>query len=491
NAKENKFFFQHGSKLHSYGRDKAPYPLSYNREVMELSLMDRSLMIETHKSVSFVDFNGKLPKRCLDVGTGMGDWVIEASKSWPDCTFVGFDLVNVQIPLETLPSSIADRIQWVYGNLLRISSHSKTRSSTTYIFTTWDLRSLRMEDDAIFPILPRWFTEPLHARSRVSPQEGSHEYELLEMLYYDVFNNRLVNATPTAIMSVHFSIYFGQVVSPPVATFSMPPLAPLTPAPFEISVSTQLRDFSDYKMDPDAGGFLPQVQVDTSDFSLPNSLSTSSESTAHSTFSESSTSTVASQSSEASGGGPASEGTAPPRPAPPPHRTPPARATRARRAPVQLGKAHTLELFPRAGRRALCEHSPSMQLYRALWIVLGMKEAMFEELMVRVARGDGVLAAYGWGAGAGADSEAAAGAVRGAPGAVQEVRGVDVMVRIALWNSLVLQGWPFPRRDPLSKAEQMEEERLRQEILEARQAANEEELKDVVRSVRVIVGQKM
>lgn len=36
NKKENQFIMQHGSKLHAYGRDKAPYPLSYNREVLEL-----------------------------------------------------------------------------------------------------------------------------------------------------------------------------------------------------------------------------------------------------------------------------------------------------------------------------------------------------------------------------------------------------------------------------------------------------------------------
>lgn len=36
NKKENQFVFSHGSKLHAYGRDKAPYPFSYNRDVLEL-----------------------------------------------------------------------------------------------------------------------------------------------------------------------------------------------------------------------------------------------------------------------------------------------------------------------------------------------------------------------------------------------------------------------------------------------------------------------
>lgn len=34
--REDKWILQYGSKLHSLGRDKAPYPLSYNREVLEM-----------------------------------------------------------------------------------------------------------------------------------------------------------------------------------------------------------------------------------------------------------------------------------------------------------------------------------------------------------------------------------------------------------------------------------------------------------------------
>ena len=34
--KHDKWIIQYGTKLHSYARDKAPYPLSYNREVLEM-----------------------------------------------------------------------------------------------------------------------------------------------------------------------------------------------------------------------------------------------------------------------------------------------------------------------------------------------------------------------------------------------------------------------------------------------------------------------
>lgn len=65
----------------------------------------------------------------------LGTWTIDAAKQWPDATFVslpshppavimshdamqvGFDLVDVQIKLDYLEPSMAERIQWVHGNL--------------------------------------------------------------------------------------------------------------------------------------------------------------------------------------------------------------------------------------------------------------------------------------------------------------------------------------------------------------------------------------
>ena len=45
-------------------------------------------------------------------------WTIDAARKWPDTTFVGFDLVNVQFPLNHLESHVARRITWEHGNLL-------------------------------------------------------------------------------------------------------------------------------------------------------------------------------------------------------------------------------------------------------------------------------------------------------------------------------------------------------------------------------------
>ena len=33
--RENQFVFQKGSKLHAFARDKAPYPYSYDKEVLD------------------------------------------------------------------------------------------------------------------------------------------------------------------------------------------------------------------------------------------------------------------------------------------------------------------------------------------------------------------------------------------------------------------------------------------------------------------------
>ena len=62
--------------------------------------------------------------------------------------------------------------------------------------------------------------------------------------------------------------------------------------------------------------------------------------------------------------------------------------------------------------------------------------------------------------------------------------------RVSLWCSLNELGWPFPPRDPLSKAEIIEEERIRDAMLDARRYAPPEELSTPCRSIRVITGYK-
>lgn len=65
-----------------------------------------------------------------------------------------------------------------------------------------------------------------------------------------------------------------------------------------------------------------------------------------------------------------------------------------------------------------------------------------------------------------------------------------MQARISLWCSLEDMGWESPPREPLSKAELVEEERLRESMIEARKLATMEELLAVCRSVRVAIGRK-
>ena len=63
--------------------------------------------------------------------------------------------------------------------------------------------------------------------------------------------------------------------------------------------------------------------------------------------------------------------------------------------------------------------------------------------------------------------------------------------RVSHWCSLDNLGWPLPAREPLSKAELIEEKRLYDNMIEARKHATVEELQIPCRSIRVVLGYKM
>jgi SAM-dependent methyltransferase len=123
--KESQFIYKYGQKLHSFEPEKVPYPMSYSKDVLELEHLDvRFVKYLREGSVSFFDFpEEERPERCLDIGCGTGSWVIEAAKEWPKCDFIGLDLVNMQIPLNILDSSVRERIQWIHGNFLTSRLH--------------------------------------------------------------------------------------------------------------------------------------------------------------------------------------------------------------------------------------------------------------------------------------------------------------------------------------------------------------------------------
>lgn len=66
-----------------------------------------------------------------------------------------------------------------------------------------------------------------------------------------------------------------------------------------------------------------------------------------------------------------------------------------------------------------------------------------------------------------------------------------MQTRISFWASLTERGFKLPLKEPLTKAEHIEEERIHKAIKEAMQSASEEDLQTPCRSVRVIIGFKL
>ncbi|TCD65656.1 hypothetical protein EIP91_002329 [Steccherinum ochraceum] len=446
------------------------------------------------------------------------DWVIDAAKRWPQCTFVGYDLVNVQIPLHCLDEDIANRIQWVHGNILR-QRLPYDDDEFDYIHVEgmafaipelkWNSvfeemnRVLRpggvvevVEEDAMFPVLPRWFTGPLHAQfkrpsahfpdgtqrsllpSPTTSETLSHDHALLEVLFNAVFENRFLNPLPTSVLPGYFTSIFSHVISPPVFSFPIPPFAPLTPLPGELDSSSLL--FND-DAEPSTL-FLPDVPPEprlsvssiTSDTPFLDTLPTlvNSDFMTASDFrnldpQERSPSTTTQQSDNSGDSS--------------------SRPPKAQRQSVaafmipdmndRIGDESVVEIIQTPQIASFEEHSLFMHLYRAVGTVLALREAMWEELSNIIKKEPDSLQIHGWDASDFKDDRSRL----KFDALIDRYKG-DMHVRISLWHSLTKQGWPYPLRDPLSKAELVEEERMRRAILEARKSATEEELKTPCRN---------
>ena len=66
----------------------------------------------------------------------------------------------------------------------------------------------------------------------------------------------------------------------------------------------------------------------------------------------------------------------------------------------------------------------------------------------------------------------------------------DMRARMSMWYSMTQLGYTLPRREPLEKAELLEEERRRKAILDARALAREEDFDVPCRIIRVFIGFK-
>ncbi|KAF9502371.1 S-adenosyl-L-methionine-dependent methyltransferase [Pleurotus eryngii] len=521
-----------GRLYHRYDPEKAPYPLCYDRQVLELEALDNRLMKHLKGSTSFINFSEGPPQRSLDLGCGTGTWVIDAAKEWPDCSFVGFDLVNVQISLRGLDPSITRRIRWVHGNFLTTKlpfeddefDHVHIQSIARGVpESKWGVlfeevnRVLRpggaveiIEDDIIFPVLPRWFTAPLRARPRrassvhfpggpprdLSPppslSKDMHDHSLLESLFRSVFGSRFINLKPTAVLPSYFTTYFRHVVLGPVLHFPMPPLPPLQPLPQQLPPSSAFDTPPTDSADSKSPTFHPVPMNRPTSLSLSSTLSASTNATKNSSLfsragrgkssSISSNGDTSSLSSDAIDEGDSETPVRDTTPVPFQRyyidRSLTEDSTSVSSQPQALFRSENLA--------ALNERSLAMHLYRGYQTVLACQEAMWDELIDRLRNKKEELKPYGWED----DEELEALQHRMRFERLIERYRSDMQARIALWCSLCGIGWPFPPREPLTKAELIEEERIREGMLEARNYATPEDLQAPCRALRALVGYK-
>ncbi|KAF8582196.1 hypothetical protein K439DRAFT_1661929 [Ramaria rubella] len=271
----------------------APYPLSYHRHILACDALDHVTLKALCNSCSSIDYAHRPhPTRSLDLGCGPGAWIMEAANEWPHCKFVGFDLVDLQIPAHRLSPRYAGRIKWVHGNFLDPLPFEDGAFDHVHIRhiargvpeDKWDFvlaeaarvlavgGSLEMFEegtppalapphprttnppspDIIFPVLPRSSTATPHRHTATtllpvqSPQGTrppsspgitkhllpashlEHDHAVLEALFYRVFERRFINTQPTALIMGTLDIHLRHAASSPLINFPSPPPRPST-----------------------------------------------------------------------------------------------------------------------------------------------------------------------------------------------------------------------------------------------------------------------
>ncbi|KAG6910523.1 hypothetical protein DXG01_009942 [Tephrocybe rancida] len=446
-----------------------------------------------------------------------------------------------------------------------------------------------IEDDVIFPVLPRWFTTALRSRARrdtsahnlnalrsypsppSTPSQRilAHDHALLESLNKSVFEHRFINTKPTAVLPSYFTTYFRQVTLGPVISFPMPPIPPPQPLP-----------------PPMANAYSIGLDTDTLDSrtsTIPISINRPTSLSFSSTISASTTLTYNSSNRSVFSG----VTNFPTSPIPPPRSLPPTSANsysiglsqdtiKSQAPPIipfpinrptslsfssttsasttltrdsnnpsvfSMGPRTTSasfsstyetpdtsgtfesgqsnrepferflldgslseseiaalprSLFPVEQLQSLSERSLAMHLYRSYQSILACQEAMWEELNDRILNRREELTPFGW------DDDEDLEELKNRKKferlveryrrlvvhAIVLIRMListssDMQTRVALWCSLTEIGWLFPPREALSKAELIEEERIRDNLLEARRFVSEDDKEAPCRSVRI------
>lgn len=391
--------------------------------------------------------------------------------------------------------------------------------------------------DPVFPVLPRWFTTPLHGGTAEDASrdidQPTHEHVLLEELFYKVFETRFINTTPscecgsvteipqgfsraevslTATLPGYFSASFKHIISPPIVKIPMPPLAPLPPFDREnIPISASTRSFpklpgslNPLNVSEDVLG-TPSVETSQSISSISSSNVTplspqflserdfsSVERLRNNSVSTTNTS-IRSIGGKSSNTGSGSTGSGS-------QTAGPAYAEHSESTHVGADK-EVYSLWNLERMADMDEHSLYVHLTHAAGLVNGVKESMWDELKKMVIRHDKKLKQHGWSEMDYTESSSRRlfnnlwdryqRCVRHIGKHTELIRSPlisDLRDRIAMWHPMVHYGWTYPRYGVMTEGEIAGREMLRKEILEARALAKDEEIQHSIRVTRLLVG---
>lgn len=173
---------------------------------------------------------------------------------------------------------------------------------------------------------------------------------------------------------------------------------------------------------------------------------------------------------------------------------------------TQLGGEAVTALFRVDRLLKMGDSALFMHLYQASRMVFAAKEAMWDELMARVEAQDHRLTCHGWKLGEDYNAKESRRKFEGIFGRYKQyvanfdcvsvrmgdayASTSDIYIRLSFWHELLKQGWVLPAQTSLTAAELLEEDQLRQDVLEARKGATEEEFNTPVRSLRLLIGVK-
>ncbi|KAG7088341.1 hypothetical protein E1B28_012345 [Marasmius oreades] len=105
-------------KHHPYRKEEAPYPRSYEREVLDLDVWENLFCKQICGSLTWHEFE-QPPTKVLDIGCGTGSWILDCAIVWRHCHFVGLDIVPLHPDLKQVGSNdLAQRITWIQDNFL-------------------------------------------------------------------------------------------------------------------------------------------------------------------------------------------------------------------------------------------------------------------------------------------------------------------------------------------------------------------------------------